>query len=189
MKNLFYEYYPLSELTLKKLFKQAIIVFDTSALLNFYQYSNETTKLFFEILKKNEDRLWLPNKVAEEYLRKRISVLYKQKKIYDDFSNKITNLKNDLESPYSQPFITTEIQKEFNIIYENILKEIKQKEFDYNKDYIFDSFTKIFNRKIGKPFNKNELGKIYKEGEQRFKNKVPPGFEDFKKKGTINILI
>jgi hypothetical protein len=43
---------------------------------------------------------------------------------------------------------------------------------------------RIFDTKIGVEFKKEELESIIKEGEERYKNEIPPGFKDIEKKNN-----
>ena len=41
----------------------------------------------------------------------------------------------------------------------------------------------MFEGKVGTPYTEEKLGKIYKEGEKRYKKKIPPGYKDIDKPG------
>ena len=40
----------------------------------------------------------------------------------------------------------------------------------------------FYEANVGEDFDKDELNKLYKEGEQRYKQQVPPGYKDEKNK-------
>ena len=62
----------------KELWKDSIIVFDTSALIDFYYYPKETREeIFTKIFPKFKDRLWIPYHVQFEYLKNRKGIIEK----------------------------------------------------------------------------------------------------------------
>jgi hypothetical protein len=69
MKKEDIEIFYLQEPKEKKIWKNCIFIFDTSALINFYYYSkNAQENIFNQIFKKLKGRLWVPNHVEYEYL-------------------------------------------------------------------------------------------------------------------------
>lgn len=52
-----------------------------------------------------------------------------------------------------------------------------------DKDEIKEKISTIFNNKIGDGFSKEELQSIFKDGELRYKDEIPPGYKDDTKKG------
>tara|TARA_R100000353_G_C6500084_1_gene193977 strand:- start:436 stop:840 length:405 start_codon:yes stop_codon:yes gene_type:complete len=68
------------------------------------------------------------------------------------------------------------------------LKESGEKYFSrVGDDEIRKEVVEIFDGQIGKPFNEDELNEIFDKGIVRYKNKVPPGYEDIKKyEGSID---
>ena len=78
----------------KELLRNAIIVFDTSALLDLYYYSENTRhKLFENVFEKIKDRLWIPAQVAFEFSKNRKNVLLKPIQSYKDLMD--NNTKNN----------------------------------------------------------------------------------------------
>ena len=66
------EPYTLTDKKEEKLWKESIIVFDSSALLDIYFLPKVSrTKIYSEIFEKLPDRLWLPSHVEYEYLKNR----------------------------------------------------------------------------------------------------------------------
>jgi hypothetical protein len=68
---------------------------------------------------------------------------------------------------------------------EEIKKEIDDKVSHYDKylsnDLLFVKINEIFNGKIGKSFNSDEIKKVHSEGDKRYKDKIPPGYKDINK--------
>ncbi|MCB2296009.1 hypothetical protein LGK95_21385 [Clostridium algoriphilum] len=65
-----------------KLWANCIFVFDTSALLSFYEFSTKTQQNIFDTtFTKIKERLWIPGHVEFEYLKNRKIVI---NKVYND---------------------------------------------------------------------------------------------------------
>lgn len=186
MKELFPGYYRKTETDIKQIWEHGIIMFDTNVLLNLYRYSDSTQNTILELIKRFSNQIYLPHQAALEYNRNRYEVIAEQEKAYNEFLEKISHIQKDLQSTSKPPFLTTKVDKELNVIFEKVGDEVKesiQKYCDYLKtDPIYNSISELFSNRITKQFSEEELKEIFKEGEERFKNKVPPGFEDEKTK-------
>ena len=86
------------------LWKDAIIVFDSSALLDLYfSPKSERQKIDKEIFTELKDRLWLPNHVQYEYLKNREKIIKKPiTEKYDPLKKKIQNLSISRKSEISK---------------------------------------------------------------------------------------
>lgn len=70
-----YKKFYLDEETQEKMLNSAIVVFDTSALLDLYYYSSETQESIIEsIFSFFKHRLWVPERVKFEYLKNKEKV-------------------------------------------------------------------------------------------------------------------
>lgn len=235
---MYIENYKLIEDMEAELFRNAIVVFDTSSLLRFYNYSdNSKENIYDNIYKKFSGRLWISghvnfefNKNRENVLRKPIHLyenLIKEKKkedsghldkiekIIDDISKKSINdiekqmttliekCKNNDKHPIISDTGFIEIQKiieDYKIKTEDLkLKfidakkivsdevELKIEEIKNNmdKDFVSNKLIKIF--EIGQKLSYEEELKIVEEGELRYRNKIPPGYEDANEKKGLQI--
>ena len=77
MKKDFKEYYELSDIEIKNLWKEGIFIFDTNILFSLYRLDKDTKKKLIEILEKikKENRIWTPHQVLEEY-HKNLSLIH-----------------------------------------------------------------------------------------------------------------
>jgi hypothetical protein len=83
----------LTEKDEKELFKNGHIVFDTSALLSFYGYTERISEVYFnKIFKALKGRLWLPAQVIYEFEKNREKVITKPK---GEYQNLIKSDKKD----------------------------------------------------------------------------------------------
>lgn len=189
MKELFPGYYRKTEADIKRIWENGIIMFDTNVLLNLYRYSESTQNTILELIKKFSGQIYLPHQAALEYNRNRYEVIAEQEKAYNEFLDKIIQIQKDLQSTSKPPFLTNKVDKELNNVFEKVTSEVKEsinKYCDYLKnDPIYNSISELFKNRITNQFTQDELNQIFKEGEERFKNKIPPGFEDEKTKEGI----
>lgn len=137
-------------------FKNGIVIFDSSALLDLYNYPVYTRQpLFEEVFSKIKGRLWIPSHVEFEYLKNREKVIKKPINVYENLIKKYSKNK---EGGY-----VNQIGKELKDIKEqsrknisgNIqaLKEVtknadKHPHIDHKKIRSFDRILNNFDRKI-----------------------------------------
>ena len=192
MKDLFPGYFKPDSKEIKKIWKSCLFVFDTNILLNLYRYSNETQKEFLELLKKINDRIWIPNRVGEEYLANRIGVIHEQENTYDKTIKSIEDLKDTLNHSRRHPFITKNTLSQVEQTLEALTNELQNNKANhierFANDDIQQSIVELFNKRVGKEYSKKELHNIFTEGEQRYSEKIPPGYKD-KTKGSDNSFI
>lgn len=186
MKNTFPGYCKKSESEIKKIWENGIILFDTNVLLNLYRYSDSTRDTILDLISKFSKQIYLPHQAGLEYNRNRYEVIAEQEKAYKEFLDKITQIQKDLQSTNKPPFLSSKIDKNLNSVFEDVSAEVQdsiQKYCDYLKgDPIYNKISELFENRITEPFTIESLDKIYKEGEERYKMKIPPGFEDEKTK-------
>ena len=192
MKELFPGHFKESKKDLKNVWDTCLFVFDANILLNLYRYSDATRKEFLRILKKLKTRIWLPHRVAEEYLNNRLSVIDQQEKSYDDTVKSINSLKSDIDNARQHPFVSQETMSQVEKVFEALCKELSDNKNTHSKrisnDEIKESVSSIFAGCVGLPYEKEKLEELIVEGEERYKQKIPPGFKDGSKSGDSEIF-
>ena len=166
-----------------------MLVFDTNVLFGLYRYSQETSDELLALFKKLNSRLFLPNQVALEYHRNRTEIIGQQFKIYKAFIAEVdrafNKIKGDLKSK-RHPFIknTDQILAEFDKLFSVLSEQIRERQNSIEKmlsdDRILADLTKLFTNKVGKKYSRDELERIYSEGDKRYHLKIPPGYSDEK---------
>ena len=173
--------------------KNALIVFDTNILLNYYYIEDtEYLEIFLKLIKHN---VWIPYQVHQEYCNDRI------KKINEirDRIQKVTRfnelqklMDNQMKEYENLPgVIGKDIRIEVNEFlnstnsYIKYISEQLQKirgrygKLNYEPN---DTYLNIYNRTvfsdIGIGFTDEEMAEISKEAELRFSSKTPPGYMD-----------
>lgn len=181
-----------------------VFIFDTNVYLELYRLSTNASNDILDLLDKIQNDICVPRQVYKEYLSRGEEVRKNQYNTYKnayremmgDLNKYITSqkslLKNynrlqypmldKLEEDYME--LTNQLKIAISNYFENISLEIKDKKGYLNSDKI-----KIFMDKLNElgrvwnGFNSIEILDIIKEGELRFKYKIPPGYLDAEKDG------
>ncbi|WP_197232899.1 PIN-like domain-containing protein [Priestia endophytica] len=175
----------------EELWKKAIFVVDTNILINFYKYtSKQSTKSLLDILKKVKEanRLWIPHQVALEYFFNYEDNMFKQKEGYNQLSRELAKLKDEAQKTLStvkskHPYIITEkfqfmvdsIEKSNKIVEKQINQEIENLP---DSNAIQEDILKLLDGIIGDPYSQKKINEIEKDGAERYKHDIPPGFKD-----------
>lgn len=196
MKNEFIGFYMPSEDDLKSAWKsdKTRFIFDTNVLLNLYSYGQGTLDDFFAILEKLENKIWIPHQVGLEFQYNRLEIKAREKNKFVDFEKKIDGIldtKQEIEKIFRRgrfPQLEAATEKLFNGIqplikeYKETLKQCNDSQpYIRTHDVIREKIDLYFQGKVGESFSEEDLKGVYREGEERYKNKVPPGFNDSKK--------
>lgn len=194
MKTQFAEFYDLPESRIKEIWDDALIVFDTNVLLNLYRYNEEAADDFIKVIKFYKDRLWIPYQVGFEFHRRREDILRKNAAAYKSLGEKISEqllkvvdtLGSDTcyaRHPYIQ---MDEIKKKVERCASSISESLEKQGVSHpdfaQKDKVLEVVTELFDGHVGGDFEEKELDMLYKEGEKRYANQVPPGYCDAKNK-------
>lgn len=192
MKDLFPGHFKESEKNLKQVWDSCIFVFDANILLNFYRYSDSTRREFLQLLKKIQERVWLPHRAAEEYLNNRLSVIDQQERSYDETAKSINSLRSDLDNARQHPFVSQQTMNQVNKIFDLLCNELSENKGIHTKrisnDEIKESISSIFENNVGQPYSREDLEKMIIDGEERYKQKIPPGFKDGTKSGDSDVF-
>lgn len=184
MKKIIKEFLEPSKKEKQELWEKAVFVFDTNVLLNLYRYSAKTRNSLLNAFESFTGRIWIPYQVAYEYMRKRCEVIYETVQRYDQF-------KKEAELFTGKASETLRLTTKDEEI--NELKRYLFKWLDSNKernllvvnpeeDEILEKILKIFDGKVGDIVSETELDVIKKDGEERYKKSIPPGYKDGVKK-------
>lgn len=184
MKNTIKEFIEPTNKEKQELWQKAVFVFDTNVLLNLYRYSAKTRKSLLAAFENFKDRVWIPYQVAYEYMRKRCEVIYETVQRYEQSKKEMENFTNKAVETLRLTSSDEEVSE---------LKRYLFKWLDSNKDRnllvvnadedeILDKILTIFDGRVGSQIDDKELNAIKEEGEERYKQSIPPGFKDDKKK-------
>ncbi len=181
MKNSIWEYIDLTAEEKKSLGENGIFVFDTNVLLNLYRYSNKTRNKLIKTLEAHSNQIWIPHQVAYEFMKNRCEVIYDVCAKYDTFEKDKERFLNKAKD------LLHDSDEEIQPLRETLNKWIESSKLNNlqvknpNEDVILQKVLNLFNGKTGTRYDSGKIAELIKEGEKRFSEKRPPGYEDSKK--------
>ncbi len=182
MKTKFPGYFKLSEDEIRNLWDNALFTLDANILLNLYRYSDETKTEFIKVLRKLNERIWIPNQSAQEFFENRLNVISQQEKSYEETISALNNLEGEFKSSRQHPFLSKRLLKRFSTLTKEMCDELNEnKDFHSRRiqgDDILEEIESLLANKVGDEFSEKELEEIVKLGESRFAKKIPPGYKD-----------
>ncbi|MGY0683151.1 PIN-like domain-containing protein (plasmid) [Mammaliicoccus sciuri] len=195
IKKLFPEFYQ-EELTQETFNKgqDFIIVLDTNYLLDILRKSTIVSEQYLEALKKVKNNIYIPYLVALEFN-------FNKKNVKNTKQRDIQNYKNGLISEIDSISAKIEEQKFFSEEeHKTKFKDELMDEVDKFKGNLetllnkkiedmvtgvqekqYDTLIKIIEDRIGEQYDQKWIDSIETEGESRFKDGIPPGYDDTKK--------
>lgn len=192
MKNKLKEYIPLSEEQRKNIWENGIFVLDANVLLNMFRYSKKSYDELIGIIEKHKDNLWLPYQVGMEFFNNRLGVIEGIKNGFNQLLINIAKMEDVLEKELKLKEFRSDTAHNLDQLREDIKnfqtseeEKIRkwQKEFEENdKEAILNKILSLYEGKVGDDYESAKLEELYKEGERRFKESIPPGFADWKDK-------
>ena len=171
------------------LWKDALVVFDASSLLRLAEFSKRTSAACFKAMKALGDRLWLPNQASFEFYKNTRSS-----------RAEVSDARMQLDALLSRVDIT--IQGVLRLTKHPNLVDAFSDSWEKSKESIRiaidsadmppDDLAAHFNAletvlsdlyigKTGPAYDDRRSRAIYADGEERYKSRIPPGFEDLKK--------
>lgn len=203
MKKLFVGFYGVDDSDTESLWKsdKTVFVFDTNALLLLYRCEKETRDAFFSQWEKIKDRVWLPYHVCLEYQRNRLTAIKDHVLELENAGNHLTKKAleaialSSLEPKHASTIRRyeslkkklDELNNNFRSTVDKFVKEqintrISEADFLKNHDTVRDRISDLSSERIGVQPDQVIIDKLEKEGEIRYKKKIPPGYEDEKTK-------
>lgn len=185
--------------------ESTLIILDTNILLALAEVSYCASKNLLQIFDKCKDLLWIPYQVISEFEKKKYEVfgnMYKKyEKLLKNLSEKTEKLDNDIISAFDKySEYDDSVIKDLKDDIKKSLQELSNivKKYDKNKEEMIrtdkDQIEKLqneimsyindlkTNNRIGNCMKFSEAMDIIKEGDIRYKYKMPPGFLDEYKK-------
>jgi len=199
MKKMFPGYYLPSEEDFELLWREGVFVFDTNALLNMYDYPDQSREVFYDILKKMQNRIWIPFFVGIEFHRNKFNRISQSSKRVKDLLDKIQKTTCNLRDEVSRVELEkraiglNDIQDRLKAFADSHSKLSEAVKLAYDRlplisldDKIVDYISSLFEGKVGcPPAGQAELDKMVEDAEKRYERSIPPGYCDHKKDGSF----
>lgn len=185
MKEVFHGYFTLGSVETKSVEDDADLIVDANVLLHLYRLSEKTRESLLGVLEKFQKRIWIPNQVAFEFLENRPKLIMDQAKLLDDFKGRLRGNLETLTSPRSHPFLTENCLETLARAIDAACQEIDTTRTEMEKrlqgDSLLNRIADITLGKVGASPSDEKLASLFKEGEHRYREKVPPGYRDEEK--------
>ncbi|MGA5556927.1 PIN-like domain-containing protein [Streptomyces lavendulocolor] len=181
----------------KKAVREYLICVDTNVLLELYRFTPEARGELLNVLKKFEDRLWIPHQVASEYHSRRVDAVKEHLDLYksipaklEEYQRKATQellsfAKRCSMSEQERKKLTSPLEGAFKVTLREIAKH--REAFDLTlegvitKDPILDTLAITLDGKVGDGFTQDEIADMISTFEKRCTEQTPPGFKDARK--------
>lgn len=191
MKSSFCGYYPPTPDEYERLWKEATIVLDANVLLDLYRLPTAARDEFLNLLELLKDRLWVPHQVALEFQRNRLTVIASERKSTEAALNSAQQVVGELRKKVDALQIekrglgieTQPILEDLQRANEKLVAAIEathSAQFEVSSsDPVRDRLDVLLGAKVGPgPKTQADLDSLFKEGEDRFRDRIPPGFAD-----------
>ena len=190
----FNEYTQPSHEFFEDLWREAMIVLDSNALLNLYRYPRLARIDLQTILEATASRLFVPHQAALEFFRNRPIEMARQTNQFETVRNLVEKLKNqfardldmeNLEQRHSliDPSSLKKILGDACSEMSETISELKDQSLSFSgEDDVLDWLNEFVFANVGPaPADQAALDEVYRSGKERFAARIPPGFCDKKK--------
>jgi hypothetical protein len=179
MRKAFQHYFKPTPAQLAKLWNDGLLSFDASVLLNVYGYSKETAEELLTLAENNAERVRLPHQFALEYARNRAAAIIKQVHNYLGCEKQLDEIKDKYLAPRrDHPYLSKRSLRAYEKILEELAANRAKIEKYISADPYLERILGIFDGRVGGEPTAEELAHLQTEAQERFKNKVPPGYAD-----------
>lgn len=205
MKTQFKEFYSSEKIDFNKIKDDTLVVFDTNSLLNIYRYSKDVSEKFLQAVQKINKNIWIPYQVGLEFNLNRKTVMREVAKAPEVFRNGILKEVNSFENQVNNLInqyviksvdakdVKTELKDKFKKTLRSLVDNFLNEDFT-NLSNLIKTEEESFNRligfldgKVGLPYEQERINEIVKNGEERYKLSIPPGYADEKVKKENSI--
>jgi hypothetical protein len=191
MREAFSQHFATDPERREKLWEQCLFVFDTNVLTGIYRRSEEARDAQYKMMVELGDRLWVPHRVIYEFLDNRAKIVHEQAQLYAACIGELQGMLANFEVATKHPFLSEKVYSEFNSVSQKVIAELEvNRAFHDNRitdDDVKLKLAEILDGKVGPPFTEERIVEIVKDGEVRYAQNIPPGFEDRAKHKGSNI--
>jgi hypothetical protein len=187
---MFRGYYQPTDDEVEAIWRDGLITLDTNILLSLYNVLPTTSALYLGAMEERKQQMWVPYQVASEFHnrvhkeRSKQTALHaarigKIKSLLDDFRS--TTKKSRLQPSPLQEQAAASLQALMDEL-DSERKQIAKQIHHHTRDTLLERIASVFDTGVGVKPTTEDLDVMFKEGEKRFEQKIPPGYEDEKDK-------
>lgn len=193
MKSKFFEYYPISEEDINRIWTNGIFSYDANILLNVFRYSEDARNRVLESIGYFQDRTIMSYQACLEYHKNKRNVTDNLRNCYDEiiqyFNEFVTKLNDGDLSKYRR-HCSIDIERDINNPLRSAVKKIEKNISDkranhdilLNVEELDNRIAELFDGRVSDDFPEDKLNEIYSNGKERYEKKIPPGYADKKNK-------
>lgn len=201
------------ELDFDALWATALFIFDANVLLDLYRLPESASNDLIGVLRHAQlkERIWVPFQTIVEFLGNRQETIGDQKGKFNDVRSLIAQAEQNYDGIFSalsgelsklnlkqrhslidpDKYITPEKIEQGKQLLRTFAADLSQLEVKqpdvHNEDTIKHIVLDLFKEKIGEGFDQAALVEIYKQGGNRYEARIPPGFKDKAKTGSVKV--
>lgn len=193
MKKLFGHLLPFTEVEIDEICKNGTLTVDANVLLDLYRCHSETRDAILRAIRWFEGRLWLSHQAASEFMRNYARVALQVNTELDSADKKLSEMEKAVKEANEKLAGLRSLSREVgqqlkdavDTAIDNAKQRVDKERAGYSKevaDEILKNVLSLFDGCVGGEPSDAEGLVLKKEAERRIKDKVPPGYEDEKKK-------
>jgi len=185
MRESFRHYFKPTKETLSDAWRECLFSFDSSVLLNVYGYSNETREKLISFTELNDTRVRLPHQFGLEYSRNRLKVIVRQINKYSKVEEALQKIKEtEIVPKRDHPYLTRKSLKAFEAIQKELADSRKTILKWIGADPCAERIFEAFENRMSPCPTEEQLSELHRKANERYQQKIPPGFADLKEKDT-----
>jgi hypothetical protein len=190
LRDMFRGYYQPTKDEVVKIWRDGLISLDANVLLSLYNVQPTTSTLYLNAMEQRKTQMWIPYQVAMEFHRNVHKERSRQTTAHQNRITKIDGLLGDLRSTAKKSRLRASPAQEEAVESLNALKDelvterdtIAEQTSHRTPDALLDRISGLFSGQVGVEPDQTTLDAMFEDGEKRFAEEVPPGFEDAKTK-------
>ena len=191
MREQFSGWYRKTPNQLSTIWDAAVFVPDANILLHCLRHPKDVRDQFLRLFGVLRESLWIPYQVGLEFHRNRLDVEFGSRDAYDrvaeDCTAVLEKARDRLGQLRAHPVI--DIERELNALdrfvtdFRARLRTDKENHPTQAISEALDRLTELLEGRVGEKWKDDQLKALQREGEERYANKIPPGYKD-SRKGT-----
>ena len=189
MRERFFGWYRRTPEELSTIWDAALFVPDANILLHCLRHPENVREPLLSLFEVLRDSLWIPYQVGLEFHRNRLDVEFGSLDAYDRIVKDCTALfgqaRDRLLQLGAHPVIN--VDREVDVL-DGFITEFEDRLRTYEGNHptqaiseALDRLTDLLNGHVGEKWSSDKLKYLKKEGEERYNNKIPPGYRDSNK--------
>lgn len=197
MRSKYPGWYTRSPEELERIWERAIFVPDTNVLLHCLRHAAPVRDELLRVFTALQESLWIPYQVGLEFHRNRLGVEVDAEEAYkglcQEYETAFKQACECLKKLRAHPVINvaTELMnlKKFMDDFRDRMTKARERHPHKAIAEAVARLSELLEGRVGDPWPPNRLNDLKKDGEERYANKVPPGYRDAKAKKDLGELV